>query len=341
MKILDEEAIQEKRLEKAIGTAFDSKMDYTKTIPPGYLPISLSSEGSFGVPKKIWIKNFSTEDTLHLSMASEDLLPDFLISVLNKNIWNPDNVMNVANWTENQITELLIKLYANYYGSTIEDISFPVLKEDIEYLEKTGNSETLKKLNSGWVPKTDLELSKIDFIDLETPIKEYIKLSKKDSFEVLFSIPRFGDVLTLRKIIKEHFFIQDKKYEKLQKNFEENPDSVSLEDIAEMETYFIDKSIFITKLTKCFYIQEIDREEFKDKSYKEKMELSNDPRLDANLFKKYEKELNKIKYGIKPEVKVMNPFTKEYCTRRFVFRPFNILQIIFLSEFNEYDVSYE
>jgi hypothetical protein len=341
MKVLDGEMIQERKVEKAIESAFNSKLDYTKSIPPGYLPISLSSEGSFGVPKKVWIKNFSTEDTLHLSMASEDLLPDFLISVMNKNIWNPDNSINVANWTENQITELLIKLYANYYGSVIEDINFPVTEEDYEYLKKEGDSEALKKLDSGWLPKTNLELKNIEFVDLETPIKEAIKISKKGEFEIIFSIPRFGDILTLRKIIREHFFIQDKKYEKLQRTFDENPDAVSLTDISEMENYYIEKSLFITRLTKCYYIVEMDKEKMAEKSYKEKMKLSEDPRLDATMFKRYEKELNKLQYGIKPEVKVMNPFTHQYCTRRFVFRPFNILQIIFLSEFDEYDVSYE
>lgn len=341
VKLKDGETDDTKGVYSAIEKAFEGKKEIESIIPPGYLPLVLSTLGSFGVPKKIWIRNFSTEDTLQLSMASEEVLPDFLISVLNKSIWNPEDTINVASWTENQITELLIKLYANYYGSTIQDITFPVIKEDIEYLREKSRSETIKQLENGWKPKTDLILTNLKFIELEKPLKESIRITKKDGFSVVFGIPRFGDILLLKRIIREHFFMTDKKYENIQKLLETSYDKVSLEDVADMEKYYIDKSMFITRLTKCFYIKEMGGESLINKTYDEKMKISEDPRVDSSIFKKYEKELNSLKYGIDPEVEVMNPFTNAFCTRRFVFRPFNILQIIFLSEYDEYDVSYE
>jgi len=196
-------------------------------------------------------------------------------------------------------------------------------------------------LENGWTPKTDIQLSEITFADLEKPIKESIRIKNKEGFSAVFGIPRFGDVTILRKEIKEKYFATDKKFDAIKNLLDKEPDRVSLEDVIEMDQYYIDKAMFITKLTKCFYIKELDGKDLSEKNFEEKMEISNDPRLDAPMFKKYEKELKSLSYGIIPEVKVMNPFTKTPCVRRFVFRPFNILQIILLSEFDEYDVSYE
>ena len=97
MRIIDEETNKEMKIDKTLQKALAEKeLLKTESIAPaGYLPIELSSNGAFGVPKKIFIKNFSTEDTLHLSMSTEDLLPEYLIPILNKNIWNPDNKINI------------------------------------------------------------------------------------------------------------------------------------------------------------------------------------------------------------------------------------------------------
>jgi len=107
-KVIDSESVIKKEAVRVFEKVVEGNKGYAHIIPPGYLPLTLSSEGSFGVPKKIWLKNFSTEDTLHLSMASEDMLPDFLVSVLNKNIWNPENTINVANWTEMYLKKILL-----------------------------------------------------------------------------------------------------------------------------------------------------------------------------------------------------------------------------------------
>lgn len=312
-----------------------------KIAPAGYIPITLSSEGNFGVPKKIYIRNFSTEDTLYLSMATNELLPEYLIPVLNKSIWNPDNEINVANWTEPQIVELLLKVYANYYSSTIQEVNFPINEEDITYLEENKKTAIIKQIEEGWKPKTDIFLGKLNFIDLTNKkLTEGIRLKNKN-IDVVFGIPRFGDTMVLKKAIQEKFYLSDMKYEKISKLIETNPEKVSLAEVNEMEDYFLQKTIFITRLTKAYYIKSIDGKNVENLDLIEKVKLCDDPRLDSLIYKKYEKELKSIEYGVDPNVEVINPFTNKPCIRRFVFRPFNILQIIFLSDVDEYDVSYE
>lgn len=315
---------------KTLGTA--SEM----VAPAGFIPISLSSEGSFDVPKTVWVKNFSSEDFINLSMASEELLPDYLIPVLNSNIWNPDKSINIANWTEPQIIELLIKLYANFFGKTITGIVFPMEKEDFEFIEKKENAYIKEQMTNGWTPTVDIDLTKLKFYDLkDKKVSKYIRV-KKQGINTLFSVPRYGDILLLKKFIEDKYKATDEKYETLKK------ENVTPEQRVELMNYFTKKSSFISKLTKCYYLQEIDGVSLENTTLKDKVEkYSDDPRLDFTLIKKYEKALNDLKYGVNPEVEVINPFTNNPCTRRFVFRPFNILSIIFLSESDEYDVSYE
>ncbi len=308
-------------------------------IPPaGYVPIQLSTEGSFGVPKKIWVKNFSTEDVLYLSMASDELLPEYLIPVLNANIWNPDNTINVAMWTEPQIVEVLIKFYANFFSSQITDINFPISKEDIEFIDKPENEIIKKQLDSGWKPLINLDLTKINFFDLKkSPVKEYIRV-KHNTLNVLFGIPRFGDTLSLKKVLKDKFSETDDKYEKMRKKEED----LTSEQRLEIEKYFLEKSMYITTVTKFYYLKEIDGKDISGLSLLEKINTyQSDARLDVLVLRSYEKALDKLKYGIDPMVEVMNPFTQKPCSRRFVFRPFNLLQIILVSEPDEYDVQYE
>ncbi len=344
MKIIDEETKKEMKIEKALEKALEEK-ELLKTealAPAGYVPMELSSNGAFGVPKKIFIKNFSTEDTLNLSMATEELLPEYLIPILNKNIWNPDNKINVADWTEKQIVELMVRLYASFYGTTINNINFPMSVDDIKYLEENKKTLMLEQLEKGWEPKIDINLMNIEFLDMDKNcIKDVIRITKKDKFSVVFGIPKFGDYVVLKKIINDQFYKTDKKFEQLQKQIKSNPESVEFDDVYKMEKYYLDKTLFITSLTKSYYLKEIDGNNVDDMNYKDKMNLAKDARLDGLIFKKYEKELMNLKYGINPEIEVMNPLTGKLCTRRFVFRPFNILQIILLSEFDEYDVKYE
>jgi len=318
----------------------ETKIEYSKNPPLGYLPITLSTNGSFGTPSKVWVRNFSLEDTLHLSMATEELLPEYLISVLNKNIWSTEEV-NVASWAEKQVVELLLKLYANFYGTSINDITFPIKDEDIEYLRKNKKEDTIKKIEDGWKPITDIQLTNINFIDVKEPYKSNIRIKSKSGFSVLFSIPRFGDTIALKKIIKEKYYESDKIYDPISERYENNPELVSLEELEAMKKYYLEKALYITTITKAFYIKEVNGVSLEDKSYEEKIELCSDARIDFKMNEEYEKILSTLNYGIDPEVKIKNPLTGKLCARRFVFRPSDIFQAIYLSKTDGYDAVFE
>lgn len=343
MQIKDYET-EEKTLIKEVATDLkkmeETKKEYNKNPPLGYLPISLSTNGSFNTPSKIWVRNFSLEDTLHLSMATEELLPEYLISVLNKNIWSVDEV-NVAQWTEKQIVELLLKLYANFYGTSINEITFLIKDEDIEYLQKNDKKQTIEKIENGWKPVTDIMLSNINFIDVKEPYKSGIRIKNQTGFSVLFNIPRFGDTVALQKMIKEKYYETDKEFDNLSKRYENDSNSLSLEELQSMKEYYLEKALYITTLTKSFYIKEVNGTSLEDKTYEERIELCSDARIDFKMNEEYEKALAKLNYGVDPEVKIKNPLTGKFCTRRFVFRPSDILQAIYLSTPNGYDAVYE
>jgi len=315
-----------------------------KMAPAGYLPISLSSEGNFGVPKTIFIKNFTTEDALALAMAQEELLPEYLIPILNSNIWNPDEDINVSTWTEKQVIELLLKLYANFYSPVITDIVFPLEKSDFELLELPEYAPIRKRYEAGWKPKIDIDIRKLSFFDMtDIKINERIRIkNKKNGLNVVFSIPRFGDFIVLKKNLKEYFFESDRKFRIIGQKIENNDLSITLEDTIELEQYYLKKAMYTTKITKAFYIVEFDGIDISEYSLSQKMEVATDARLDKNVFKQYEKELGKFQYGVDENVQnLVHPFTNKVCTRRFTFRLYDILQDLFISNNDDYDITYD
>ena len=69
--------------------------------------------------------------------------------------------------------------------------------------------------------------------------------------------------------------------------------------------------------------------------------LSSDARIDYTIMRKLAKKERNVKFGLKPEVKLMNPITEKECTRRFSFRILSILQAMQLSGSDEYDDGFD
>ena len=65
--------------------------------------------------------------------------------------------------------------------------------------------------------------------------------------------------------------------------------------------------------------------------------LSSDARIDYTIMRKLAKKERNVQFGLKPEVKLLNPITEKECTRRFSFRIPEILQAMLLFRDDEDD----
>lgn len=345
----------------AAADAIENLEASTKEIPAGYLRMELSTMGRMGAPSVFHVRNFDTREIVELSITATSELPIKLSSILDSLIYEDD--FTVADFHENEVVELLVKIFAIFYEHNI-DVDFPWNEEDIKYLQEEGKVDLIESLQTGtWKPKANLNLAKLKFYNPENKkikLKKVVDLtSKKTGFNVRFSYPRYGDAIVVKKYLETSFKAKDpdiqdilkrlevrkRLYDDAEKNGTEVNTHmlpfVSKEEIDRYTAYETDKALFAVDLVRALHLEGFDGKDLSNASLKEKIEYITDPRINHNITRVIEKEFEEMLFGIDPNIKVTNPITKKPCTRRFLFRIMDILQAIREYETDEYDVRYE
>lgn len=333
------------------------QQEETINIPMGYLPIQLSTNGKLGVPKTIHVRNFSTGDLVELSLYTKEMLPESLIRVLNNLILEK---VDVAQWPDKIIIELLVKIYNNYFTPIIYDAIFPWNQEDLDYLEKQNRFEEAMALRQGqWNPTLDIDLRNLNVIDIDDTVKNLVVIRKKatetsNAVDAKFlAYPRFGDILMINQAIEERFKEEDKKFAKIKQESEireryinEGRDMALIAPIDPSsfigwQRYEAQKSLYIVKASQALYLMYFNGKDLSNATLEEKIQTISRPEFDINIGKKIEEQYGKLRFGINPEMKVKNPISNEFCTRRFSFRILDIIQAVQSSESSEYDIFYD
>jgi hypothetical protein len=348
MKVQDADTVHERMKEMGAMEKIEKPI---QTIPNGYIPIELSTDGKLGVPKVIHCRNFSTSDILDISLFNDTMLPEKVISVLNTLILEK---IDVALWPDKVIIELLIKLYVNFFTPLLPQINFPWNKEDISWLEEKGRKEDIENLRSGkWKPKIDFNLTWLKTRKLSDNVKPYIVISKSGFSAKFVSYPRYGDSLIIKKATDNKFAESDKMFERIKQNYQlrerflqegksiNNLEIVNELDFLKWKSYEAKKAIYVAKASQALYLVAFNGIDVSQSSLEERISIMENPEFDIRLTKKLDREYEKINFGIDPEVEISNPITGERCLRHFSFRLVDIIQAIRLSECDEYDVSYD
>ena len=324
-------------------------------IPAGYLPIKLSTKGKFGVPEVVYVRNFSTEDLLDLSMSVDSNLPTKTIQALNRVIL--DKNVNVKNWPEKAVTELLLSIYSNFFTPRLTSIPFPWDETDIEYLVSRGLEEKAAALKSGaWEPKIDINLLRdIEITSIDPEIKDTIVISKKDgSFHASFSYPKIGDLLVLDEALNKEFASKDSEWLRFEQKIELRERLIEEGQVEKASTIVIDTQTYASyleykaqrarlaiKLTQALYLKSFMGQDVSNLPLVDKLKFFEDPRMDVKVTKKIEDQYAKIQFGVRDMIKVKNPITGEPCERRFTFRTVDILQAIREYDASDYDIGYD
>jgi hypothetical protein len=323
------------------------------TIPNGYIPIELSTQGLLGVPKVVHCRNFSTADILDLSLFNESMLPERVVSVLNSIILEKTDV---SNWPDRCIVELLIKLYVNFFTPVLPQISFPWTYEDIKWLEDNERAEDARNLELGkWVPRIDFNLTDVKINNLDSEVKSFITVTKKDStFHAKFiSYPRYGDVIAVKKATEAKFAESDKNFERIKQDVSIRErflsegrnisalETVNDQDYSKWRIHETKKAIYVAKASQALYLVEFNGIDLSNATIDEKIEFIDHPEFDIKLAQRINRQFEKLNFGIDPQVEIMNPITGLRCLRTFTFRLMDILQAIQLSESDEYDITYD
>ncbi len=359
---LDSPKTQQKMKAASVVTAIDvqnvvrvpSSPSHDKNkvaIPLAYLPITLSTKGKLGVPAIVHCRNFNIEELMILSMIHDSLLPERIITILNGLIFEE---VDVGEWPDKLIIELLVNIYANYFNSVLPQLEFPYEDEDITWLNSHGQSDKVTNIEEGkWVPRIDLDLTSVQSFSLEKDIGSVVTISKKDFYVKFQSFPHYGDVIKLKKLISDMFKEEEKRYGQIEgllttySNYINEDRDISIlppidiDMFNEYKNFEVKKSVYLSKATLAMYLLDFNGEDLSGMTVDQRIPYISRPEFDLSITKKLNKHYDSLEFGLNPMVKVHNPITNQPCTRRFVFRFSDILQAIQSSDTTEYDISYD
>jgi hypothetical protein len=332
------------------------QFDAVGKMPEGYIEVVLSTRGLIGAPEKFWIRNFSPEDLMNLGLADQEELPIRLIKVLDDLIYNPNGDISVKNFHEKEVTELLLLLYETFYTTVFPNQQWILTEEDKEFMKAECGGETdeyflrLRAIeNKTWKPTFDIDISKdIKYWDIDPDIKTNAQIARKygdKQFTATFSLPKFGDFITLKYFIDQIYKEQDRRFAsiaetyKFRKSMEEklqNGENVDIrripnvpkEELDKFKQYETEKSLFAITSSKALYLQEFDGHDVSTMPLEKKLELAKDPRLDYSTFKMVQDHFNKLQFGIKEELTVIDPITKKVVTQKYTFQLTDLLEAI-------------
>lgn len=329
------------------------------SVPPGFMPVELSTNGKLGVPALIHVRNFQVGDLFDLSVLNDEILPDRVIAVLNSLIY--EKGVDVAKWPDPAIIELMVRIYTNFFQPVLYQVAFPWDASDLEYLEAQGDegkakAESLRTRK--WRPTIDLNLTAFRTTILGDEVKPYVRIRKSDAAgrEILnakfLAYPRYGDTVLIREVVKAQFGETDQKYDRIRQKYErierldaQGADTSNLganeDEFLDWQLYEVRKSAWISKVTLALYLCEVGGQDIESLPLQEKVRFVEDAMFDINLAKKLDSEYAKLKFGIDSEVTLRNPITGGDCVRQFTFRIMDIVQAVQQGKADGYDVSFD
>lgn len=325
------------------------------SVPPGYIEVNLSTKGRVGAPAVVHVRNFKVNEIIALSMTDNNDIPMRMISALNDMIYED---VDVANWHENEVVELLLYIFMNFYKGSIEDIPFNFTEEDLQKIEEMPNGkDTVKSIRSGeWVPKTSINIGQdVDTYDISDDFDPNVTITnKKTGFHVTFGFIKYGDQITIRRWLDSFFADEEAKFEPIRRKLEynnglsnqlkDNPEvldkllKISKEEEQAYADYIVRRTQAITEVARLVSVLDYNGQDVSKMSIGEKYELmSNDARIDYNMITKLGNRQDKLRFGIKPEVSMKNPITGEVVKRPISFRVSTVLQAMWLPRDDDYD----
>lgn len=306
--------------------------------PKGYIPIELSTKGKFSLPPVINIRNFDTSEVIELSSQVEENRLATLIKIFNNAVYED---IDMSQATEQELTEIALNIYANWYGVVISNFSFPLLEKDIEWLD-TNEPKTLEKIqNREYYPSVDILISDIEIKDIDEKFKEPITITNSKTQEVFqFKLPRVGDGILTQEYVRKKYADEDNIFYRIQNKLQEekqlktNKSSITMEERRRFEDYQQRRTIehirVIQKLCLLSYNGEVLN------NIEDKMKIS----IPQNIWDAYKKIVEKYSFGVQNEVKVKSPLNGKEEIRRFQFRPQDFIFSMEYKEDSELDISF-
>lgn len=338
--------------EKEIKDA-ENKAKNLLEIPAGYTEIRLSTEGKINcAPASFHVRNFTTEDLMNMATTDQAEIPVQVMKILQEIIYEKD--VDIKKFHENEVIETLFIIFRDFFSSILTDIPWELTDEDKDFLAaEHGGKQSPEYLNriasyedGSWVPRWDIDLESFSFYKIPDDFKSVVEAKFNDT-TVEFSMPRYGDVLILKKLLDVYFKEEENKYRQISQNIQEkarlkkmfaegksNNDGSRIyipktEEDAYNE-YSKRRLIFSATAVKALHLKSLNGKNLENLDLSERIKIveENPAIFSHGVFKQVTKMFADMKIGINPETKGKDPITGRITDVRYTFRVFTLLQAI-------------
>lgn len=306
-----------------------------KNAPKEYLRIELSSKGKLSAPPIVHVRNYNGSDAMELALSSEDDVLETLIDVLKDMIWED---IDPSVFHEKEMEEILMNIYINFWSSKIVDFPYPYTEQELNEI-KIERAEKIR--NKEEVPTIDIPYSLLDTQEIGDDFKEPFTITI-DGVKVTFQMPRIQHIVSAKEYVEQKYKEEGKKFQLLEKKLQYNERAplekqydIEDEEYKEYVKYYKRRGLEFERLHQAFMISKFQGKE--TNTIEEKLDAHK--KIDLLFWKKLNEIVEKQGFfGIKNNIEVISPLTKQPVTRRFQFRFMEFIPAMDTEDSSEYSV---
>jgi len=308
-----------------------------KIVPPEYLTIKLSSLGKLSVPHVLHFRDYSVDDAMKIGLTTDDNILETLVGILNGMIYEEFDCNNLH---ESELEEIMLNIFANFWGVMLRDYPFPFTNEEYNALPE----ETKEKYKKNF-PKVDISLKKLSNKLIPDQFKEPFKISN-DKVEVKFMLPRVGHIFIATDYCEKKYMKEEQLFHKIAEavKYNNNTEDESKHkpiDSAELVEYSKYLKIRMEDYLNCqrsFTIVKYGDKDLKDVSIEERIGFYK--KISFQMWSIVAKVFEDMSFGIDHDIEVISPIDKKPTIRRFSFRPLDFVPGGELPDNNGYVVTF-
>ncbi len=300
-----------------------------------YIEIKLDSLGRLDAPPILHVRNYTMNDALELSLSSEENSLETTVKILKGMI--KEN-FDPAFLNEEELKQILLTVYANYWSSEIKNYPYPLEKDEYNKLPIDMNKKERGEYISGdKVYEIVLPIKSIKTKPIINEFIEPIKIQHNDDY-VLFRLSRLKDVIEAKEYVKYLFLEKERQFSDIKDLAENNRlNEIDAKTIYAYNDYYNRRRLTLLKTVQSQLL--IGKNGVMFETLEDK--LNNYNKVDIKYWNKYNDTVKSYaNFGIQDEVKVISPLTHKPIIRRFQFRYLDFLQTLDIQDNSEYVVKF-
>ena len=305
-----------------------------KDVPIGYIPVKFASGDKFG-PAVLHFRNYTMDELLHLGAATnETVLHDLVEKVLNRMVFED---FDCSNLPPSNITQILMTIYANFWGNVLYNMEFFIDENDPEK----------------GTDKVDIQIGKIKGLELDKKFKvPFSILDPVTEYKVKFDITRVKHLFFTERYVKEYFKEQEESFEMLKhklalrERLENSKDELQREqakdilipeeEMAKYNELQKEESMMYMRILQCQLIDSVNGKKLE--TIEEKLDAFKNS-VDISTWKEYKETMDKYPFGIDSKYSFI--YNDEKITRRFSFRFMDFIPAVDQKSNRKYVVSFD